>query len=156
MAEGDVHIYHSYRDAVAAGTSTVDLVTDTLKMMLVTSSYTPDIVNDDFLDNVTSEVILGVTYTPSGGPTLATKAMINTADYSMFDFADVTVGQDIDGFTNARYFILYKDTGTAATSPLVALGEFGSNKSIVLVDLVITIPVAGLFGLYDASSGGPV
>ena len=156
MAEGDIHFYHSYRNTVAAGTSTIDLVTDTLKMMLVTSSYTPDMVNDDFLDNVTSEVILGVTYTPSGGPTLGTKSMINDANYSLLDFADVTVGTDVDGFDNARYFVIYKDTGVASTSPLICLGEFGADKSIKLVDLVITVPIAGLFGLYDVSSGGPV
>lgn len=156
MAEGDVHVYHSYRDNQAAGTPEVDLVTDTLKLMLVTNSYVPDLVNDDYLDNVTSEVILGVTYTPSGGPTLTGKAMVNDADYSMFDFDDITVVTDPDGFDNARYFVIYKDTGVAATSPLICLGEFGSDKSIKLIDLDIILPVGGLFGLYDANSGGPV
>ena len=156
MAEGDVHVYHSYRNKVSAGTSTVDLINDDIKVMLVTSSYTPDVVNDYFLDNVTSEVILGVTYTPSGGPSLSTKTMLNDVNYSMFDFDNITVLTDPDGFDNAMYFVMYKNTGVAATSELICLGEFGGPKSIKLVDLEISIPTAGLIGLYDANAGGPV
>ena len=41
---------------------------------------------------------------------------------------DITWSQDASGFEDARYAILYKDSGAAATSPLIAYADLGGDK----------------------------
>ena len=55
---------------------TVDLAADTIKVALVTSSYSPSLTADEFFDDVTNEVT-GTGYT-AGGATLSGQAV--TAD----------------------------------------------------------------------------
>jgi hypothetical protein len=40
-------------------------------------------------------------------------------------------------FTNGRYAIIYKDTGSAATSPLMGYIDFGANQSPSGIDFTI-------------------
>lgn len=102
----------------------VDLDTDTLKVMLVTSSYVPDQDAHDFVNDVTNEAV-GTGYT-AGGQVLTNKGVTqdNTNNRAAFT-ADPSVwtGSTI----TARGAVLYKDTGTPSTSPLIAYYDFGGN-----------------------------
>ena len=61
-----------------------------------------------------------------------------------FDAADATWPQSAAGFSNARKAILYKDTGTASTSPLIAYADFGADKGNVTGDLTLQMDAAGI------------
>jgi hypothetical protein len=68
----------------------VDLDTDTIKVMLVTSSYTPNQDTHDFKDDVTNEVA-GAGYA-AGGATLANETVTadNTDNEGVVDADDVS------------------------------------------------------------------
>ncbi len=102
----------------------IDLDTDTVKVALVTSSYTPNMDTHDFFDDITNEAT-GTGYT-AGGATLASKTVTqdNTLNQAVFDATDATWASSS---ITARYAVIYKSTGVAATSPLVALIDFGSD-----------------------------
>ncbi len=105
---------------------TIDYANDTIKVALVTDSYTPNQDTHAFFDDVTNE-ISGTGYT-AGGETLANQAVSqdNTDNEGVFDADD----QVWTGATfTTRAAVMYKDTGTPATSPLMFYFDFLSNKS---------------------------
>lgn len=117
-------IYNSFKKKIMDGS--IDLDTDTIKLALVTSSYTPDQDTHDFFDDVTNEVT-GTGYT-AGGATLTTKAVTqdNTNNKGVFDADDVTWSTST---ITARAGVLYKSTGTASTSALICYIDFGADKT---------------------------
>ncbi len=117
-------IYNSFKKKIMDGS--IDLDTDTIKVALVTSTYTPDQDVHDFFDDITNEVS-GTGYT-AGGATLANKAATadNTDNEGVFDADDVTWSTST---ITARGAVIYKSTGTASTSPIIAYIDFGSDKT---------------------------
>lgn len=116
-------IYNSFkRDIMNGG---IDLDTDTIKVALVTSTYTPDQDAHDNFDDITNEVS-GTGYS-AGGASLANKAVTadNTDNEGVFDADDVTWSSST---ITARGAVLYKSTGTASTSKLICYLDFGSDK----------------------------
>jgi len=116
-------IYNSFKKKIMDGS--IDLDTDTIKVALVTSSYTPSADNHDFFDDITNEVS-GTGYS-AGGATLANKAVTqdNTDDEGVFDADDVSWASSS---ITARGAVLYKSTGVAATSPLICYFDFTSDR----------------------------
>ena len=105
----------------------IDLDNDTIKVALFKSDYTPDAAHDFFDDVVNGGTeCSGAGYT-QGGATLANPAFSGTT-IVLFD-ADDTVWNGAT-IADARYGIVYKDTGTDATSPLIGYIDFGENKSV--------------------------
>lgn len=106
-----------------------DYLSDTVKVGLTTSSYTPDQDAHDFYNDITNELSTANGYT-AGGATLASK----TASYdsgtneSRFDAADVVWTSTGAGFTARRFFI-YKDSGVASTSMLVGYDSFSTDQT---------------------------
>lgn len=85
------------------------LGSDTIKAALVTTSYTPTIATDEFYTSISANVV--------GTPqTLASKTLTG----GVFDAADVTFPAVASGSTLLGV-VLYKDTGVAGTSSLLAL-----------------------------------
>lgn len=120
----------------------VDWVTDTIKVTLHTSSYSPDQDTHDFHADLTNEVANGNGYT-TGGVTLANK----TAAYQS---ASNTLRLDADDpswtFTalkTFRYAVVWKDTGVSATSPLLGYVDFGADIASNDV-FTITLPTDGI------------
>ena len=132
-------VYNSYKKDVLDGT--IDLVNDTIKVALCTSSYTPDIDAHSFFDDITNEVV-GTGYT-AGGETLGTKTTTqdNTDDEGVFDAADTTWSSST---ITARYAIIYKDTGTASTSPLICYVDLGEDKTSVSGDFTLSWNAEGI------------
>jgi len=117
-------IYNSFkRDIMNGG---IDLDTDTIKVALVTSTYTPDQDVHDNFDDVTNEVS-GSGYT-AGGATLASAAVTvdNTDNEGVFDAADTSWTTST---ITARGAVVYKSTGTASTSKLICYFDFVSDKA---------------------------
>ena len=102
----------------------IDLDPDTIKVMLVTSSYTPNIDSCTKRSDITNEVS-GTGYT-AGGKTLTTPTVSadNTDDKGVFDADDLTLSSST---ITSRGAELYKDTGTPSKSKLIKYLNFGSD-----------------------------
>jgi hypothetical protein len=113
-----ITIYNSFREYLADGT--FDLNSNTFKLSLHTSSYTPNQTNDDvFADVSASELSTANGYT-NGGATLGSVTLTRSAGTVTFDAADV-VWTASGGSIVARYAIL-RASGTlnGRVDPLVA------------------------------------
>jgi hypothetical protein len=117
--------YNSFKAKLLNGGG-IDIDTDTIKVALCTSSYTPSIDNHDFFDDITNEVS-GTGYS-AGGMTIAglTVTQNNTSDRAIVTATDSTWTTST---ITARYAIIYKSTGVASTSPLICYVDFGADKT---------------------------
>lgn len=119
----------------SSGTA-VDLSDDTIKIALIdTGTYTYS-SSHDFYDDVS-----GVVGTPA---TLGSKTVTN----GTFDAADVTF-TSVTG-NSVEALIIYKDTGSAATSPLIAYIDTASSGLPVTPNggnITITFNASGIFSL---------
>ena len=95
----------------------VDWATDTIKAALCTSSFTPAQDTQDFYDDLTNEVANGNGYT-TGGETLGTKSVNYDASTNVMSLRAATTSWTSATFT-CRYAVVYKDTGSGGTSPLL-------------------------------------
>ena len=135
-------IYNAFKKNIMNGG--IDLDTDTIKVMLVTSAYVPDQDTHEFKSSVTNEVS-GTGYT-AGGATIAGAAVTqdNTDNEGVFDATDVTWGSST---ITARGAVIYKSTGVDATSPLICYIDFGSDKSSNNGDFTIQWNAEGILNL---------
>lgn len=130
-------------DDAVVGTA-INLKTDTIKMDLASSSWTPDIDADEFYDDVDNEVAASGTYS-AGGATLTTSLSTDdTDDEGVFDATDVSF---TSATITARYARIYKSTGTASTSPLVLYIDFGSNQTSTAGTFAVTFAAEGILNL---------
>jgi hypothetical protein len=116
---------------------------DTIKVALCTSTYTPDQDVHDYFNDVTNEVT-GTGYT-AGGATLASKTVTYTAgtNTQTFDAADTSWTSST---ITARYAVIYDATpGTAATNPLIGYVDFGADVVSSSGTFSITWDAAGIF-----------
>jgi hypothetical protein len=120
----------------------VDFDSDTIKVALLTSSYTPDQDAHDYFNDVSTYEVTGTGYT-TGGITLASK----TATYDsgtnviVLDAADVTWSSST---ITARYAVVYDSTGTSSTSALIGYVDFGSDQSSTNGNFTITWDSTGI------------
>lgn len=121
----------------------VDWDTDTIKVMLLTSSASPDQDTHDYIDDLNANEVSGTGYT-AGGATLASKTIGYTAgtNVTKFDAADVTWSSST---ITARYAVLYVDTGTPSTSVLIGYTDFGEDKSSESGNFTIQWDADGIF-----------
>jgi hypothetical protein len=105
----------------------VDFATDTIKVALCTSSYVPDQDAHDFFNDITNE-ITGTGYT-AGGATLGSKSVAYTGGSNTLSLDAADTQWTTASFT-ARYAIVYKDTGTSSTSPLLGYLDFGADQTV--------------------------
>jgi hypothetical protein len=136
-------LYHSFKLDIINGN--IDLDTDTFKVMLVTSAYTPSIDINSKRSAVTNEVS-GTGYTACG-QALANKSVAaeNTDNEGVFDADDVTwAGSTI----TARGAVLYKSRGGAASADeLIMYIDFGSDQISASGNFTITWNSEGILNL---------
>lgn len=101
-----------------------------MKCMLLSSAYTPNQDTHDFVDDVNANEVSGTLYV-AGGTTLAGKSATydGTSNEMRFLFTDPTWGPGAT-ITGIRHAVIYKDTGAAATSPLMAYTIFASDQAV--------------------------
>jgi len=118
-------VYNNFKELLLK--KDTNFASDTLKLMLLSSSHTPDQDAHDFIDDCSSNEITGTNYT-AGGATLtgASVSQDNTDNEGVFDANDVSW---TTATITSRYAVLYRDTGTPATSPVIAIWDFTSDKS---------------------------
>jgi deoxyribose-phosphate aldolase len=139
-------IYNSFFTDLSKGN--IDLDTDTFKLMLVTSAYTPTKTHAKRSD-ITNEVT-GTGYT-AGGATLAnvTVTQDNTNDLAKFDADDVSWATST---ITARGAVLYKARGGAASADeLVKYFDFGSDQSSVGAAFTVQFNANGILQIKNGS-----
>lgn len=120
----------------------VDYDTDTIKVALLTSSYTPDQDAHDYFNDVSTYEVSGTGYT-AGGNTLASKTATydSATNVIVLDAADTTWASST---ITARYAVVYDSTGTASTSALIGYVDFGSDQSSTNGNFTITWDSTGI------------
>jgi hypothetical protein len=121
----------------------IDWDSDTIKVALLTSSYTPNQDTHDYLDDVSSYEVTGTGYT-SGGITLSSKTSTydGTNNVVILDAADVTWSSST---ITARYAVVYDDSGaSAASKALIGYVDFGSDQSSTNGNFTITWDSTGI------------
>lgn len=122
----------------STGTDDIEWTTDTIKVALVTATYSPNQDTDNYANLAGFSANKVGTDQTLGTKTLTYDAASNTV---RFKAADPSWSALTGTF---RYAVIYKDTGSAATSPLIGLVDFGADNSIT----------AGTFTLnFDTTDG---
>lgn len=143
MAAGDVTLYSKLlkaeKDQSTLSGMPVDYDTDTLKLIILDNTFVPDATDStiqEHLDDISAkEVSTTAGYT--GAITLTTVTVTQTSDIVDINAANIQVTADGSGFTDGGFAVVYKDTGTPSTSPLVCVVDFGGTVSIAVNDLQI-------------------
>lgn len=102
-----------------------NFATDTIKVAL--SNTAPAASNAFF--NAITEISAGNGYT-AGGTAITNKGVSETSGTTTVSADQVTFTASGGAMATFRYAILYKDTGTASTSPLVAWWDNGSGVTL--------------------------
>jgi hypothetical protein len=114
----------------------VDWVTDTIKTALLGSGYTWNQDTHTFWSDVSANEITGTAYV-AGGFTLTGKAVNYDATSNTVRFVGSNAVWNSASFT-ARYGIVWKDTGTATTSPLLGFVDLGGTQTVTAGTFQIT------------------
>ncbi len=136
----------------AAGTHPnhpVDFDTNTLRLMLLTSTTTIDQSDVDVAD-----VISGASDTEVSGTNYARKSITSIAlAYSGNNvkvnttMADPSYAQHASGFNNAKHAVLYKFSTADASSPVIASYTFSSNQNNTSGTLTLQFSSSNIFTL---------
>lgn len=117
------HWYDKAIDSLA--TKKIDVSSDTLKVMLCTSTYTPSQASHQYKSDVTNEVS-GTGYTAAGA-SLSSVTHAITSHVWALDAADTSWTSST---ITARYAVVYDSTpSTDATRPLICYIDFGADVS---------------------------
>lgn len=121
----------------------VDWDSDTIKVALVSGSYTPNQDSHDYWDDVSANEVSGTGYT-AGGLTLAGKTIT-------YDSANNVVILDANDAVwssstiTARYAVIYDDAGaTSSQKVLIGYVDFGSDQSSTNGNFTVTWDATGI------------
>lgn len=120
-------LYDTGRNAFLNGG--INFTSDTIKMALVSNAYTPDLSTHDFYNDISSSVV-GTPQALAGKTTVA-----GVADCDDVEFGAVASGSTIN------YIVIYKDTGVASTSSLIALYDTAAGIPFSTSGSDITIKI---------------
>ena len=135
-------IYNSAKLRLLQGA--FDFTSDQFKVALVTSAHSPDKDTHEYFADLTNEVT-GTNYT-SGGKVLQNIVLSqdDENDRAILD-ADNLVWS-VATFT-ARAAVIYKNTGSAATSPLLAYIDFDEDLEATGEDFILQWHEDGILAL---------
>jgi hypothetical protein len=121
----------------------IDLLDDTIKVMLTTATYSPNQDTHDYKDDVTNEVS-GTGYTATGA-TLANDTLNYTAGSNLWTYDADDVSWASSSFT-CRYAVIYDATpGSDATRPLIEYQDFGGDQTVSSGTFTIQWNASGIF-----------
>ncbi len=130
-------LYNSGRNGLLNGG--IDLDTNTIKAALVSNAYTPNLATHANWSDVSANVI--------GTPTTLATPTVGTVGPGVFDAAVVSFTAVASGAVT--YVAIYKDTGTANTSTLIALIDTATGLPVTANggDITITWNASGIITL---------
>jgi hypothetical protein len=137
-------VYNSFKKSIMNGS--VDLDTDNINVALLTNSYSANIDTHTMYSDVTTQEVASANGYTTKGQTLGTITISvdTTNDLAYFDAANVTWSTST---ITARYAVIFKNTGTNNTSPLIAYVDFGSDKTSDNGNFIIDWSSAGILKL---------
>ena len=137
-------VYNSFKAKIMDGS--IDLDTDNINVSLHTNAYSANLDTNVFYSDVTgSEVASATGYTTKGKSLTSLSVAVDTTDdEGVFDAADVTWSSST---ITARYAIIWKNSGTNTTSPLICYVDFGSDKTSDNGNFIITWSSEGILNL---------
>jgi len=145
MPAGAFKVYGAAAEAIAKGT--IDLDTNTFRMVLVTATHTPNQATHSTWADMSADEAVGTGYTASGKLLTCTvnrSALVVTFDCDDQSWAASTI--------TAKYAVIVKDTdanGTiASTDALLAYCDLetgGGSLSTTAGTFAITINASGVF-----------
>lgn len=109
-------LYDLGRQAFLEGS--IAYLTDDIKAVLVSSGYTPSTTTNQFLSDIP-----GGSRVATSGNLASKTSTAGVANAAAVTFTAVTGAQCL-------YLVLYKDTGTAATSPLIAIFDTATGLPV--------------------------
>lgn len=113
----------------------ISWITDDIKAAFVTAAYTPDLSFHEFLSTINVSQVVAISDSLTGKT--ATGAWAGCANIVWEAFTGAT----------CKAFVLFKDTGTASTSPLIAYIDTGiTNLPLDPANVQVTL-------VPDASTG---
>lgn len=120
----------------------IDWDSDTIKVMLCNSTYTPNQDTHQYKSDVTNEVT-GTGYTAGGATLTSCTATYNAGTNTLtLDAADVSWPNST---ITARYAVIYDSTpATDATRPLIGYVDFDQNISTTAGTFSIVWDAAGI------------
>lgn len=122
----------------------IDLLTDTIKVQLHTSTYTPAQDTHDYHSDLTNEVANGNGYT-TGGAAIANDTFTYTAGSNLWTYDGDDVAWSASTIT-ARYAVIVDTTpGSSATNPLILYVDFGADVSSTSATFTIQWHASGIF-----------
>lgn len=133
-------IYNSFYTDIGSGN--INLRDDNFKIMLVTSTYSPNIDTHNRRDDVTNEVV-GDGYTAGGAAILANDVtQDDTNNLAFWDADDVTWPNST---ITARGAVIYKNrAGASSADELVKYFDFGSDQITSNTEFKITFNAGGI------------
>ena len=107
-------LYAKGKEKLLSATSAISLDTDTITACLIINTYGQNLSTDEFYTSISAYLAGGASATMNT-QTLASKTVTD----GVFDAADITFPAVTAGAT-CEAVVLWKDTGVAGTSPLLA------------------------------------
>lgn len=116
----------------------INLTSDTIKVQLIDAAdYTVNLSTHDYLDDVAGAALVGTAVA------LGSKTFTNgTFDAADSTFTSVTGDQ-------SEALIIYKDTGSSATSPLIAYIDTATGLPVTPTgaNIIVTWHASGIFSI---------
>ena len=125
----------------ASGDGPMDLLSDTIKATLHSSTYTPNQSTNETKSDATNELSTAGGYT-AGGVTLGSKTYSSSSLVTTFDAADLAWSALSVTF---RYIVLWDDTPTTPADPLISYVDTGGDQTLSGTDLAVVWNASGIF-----------
>ena len=148
MATGTVKWYGNVPQAFM--NKEIDLLSDTIKVSLHTSTYSPAQDTDDYFSDVTDQVPGTGNYT-TGGQQIANDTLTYTSGTNVMKYDGDDMSWANSTIANARVAVITDTTpGADATNPLIGYCVFDADVSTSAGTLAITWDSAGILTLTAA------
>ena len=114
------------------------LATGTPKLAFMSTSYTPDQESDQYWSDTSSDIASGTTLQTLSGVTVTTDTANNRVEIDFDNPSETPVTASTDKVQ------MIVDTGSAATSPIIATGNLTTTLNPVGGTLTLTVNAEGL------------
>ena len=126
------------QDALEAVTGVAVAPTGTLKLAFMATSYTANAETDQFWSDVSASIASGTTVQTVSGTAITVDTTNDRVEIDISDLTETPVTATTD------QVVLYMDTGTPSTSPLILNAALTTTLNPVGGDLTLTVNVEGL------------
>ena len=133
MSAGDVWPTQRFRELLMDGTVTLDWDSATIHVILMKASLTAYVDNSHLADlgyygSVTAEeaTVDGA----AGGKLVPSLSVTLSSSFVLLKGGPVTFSSTSSGGTTARWALLVRNTGTPATSPIIAILDLGAARAL--------------------------